>query len=89
MSGPAPQSLSTRLPWGVSSSSSVVSHDTRHAAARAAAASPAAAGGGRSRARGLALRMVAAPEMPTTKVPGSAAGMDWENLGFEYRDGEI
>ena len=31
--------------------------------------------------------MVAAPEIPTTKAPGTA-DMDWENLGFEYRDGE-
>lgn len=33
--------------------------------------------------------MVAAPEIPTTKTkaPGTA-DMDWENLGFEYRDGE-
>lgn len=31
--------------------------------------------------------MVAAPEIPATKSPGTA-DMDWENLGFEYRDGE-
>ena len=31
--------------------------------------------------------MVAAPEIPAIKAPGTA-DMDWENLGFEYRDGE-
>lgn len=77
LSGPA-ASASPRLPWatnGVSSSSP--SHPIRHATAGAAG----------SQARGLALRMVAAPEISTTKAPGTA-GLDWENLGFEYRDGE-
>lgn len=85
VSGPVAPSISVRLPrWGGgSSSSSPVTHDTRHAPAAASLAG----GAGSSRALGLALRMVAAPDVSTAKVPGSA-DMDWENLGFEYRDGE-
>lgn len=77
LSGPA-ASASARLPWATSGvSSSSHSHPVRHA--------PAGAAG--SQARWRALRMVAAPEIPATKSPGTA-DMDWENLGFEYRDGE-
>ncbi|CAM9770525.1 unnamed protein product [Ectocarpus sp. 13 AM-2016] len=85
VSGPTAASVSARAPWagarahGGASSSSLSSssshHDRRHARA----------GAGDSEARGKALRMVAAPEMPTTNAPGTA-DMDWENLGFEYRD---
>lgn len=78
-------SASSRLPLATTSSSGngVSSSPSRHPLRHA----PAAAGAAGGQARGLALRMVAAPEMPTTRAPGTA-DMDWENLGFEYRDGE-
>lgn len=77
LSGPAAR-VSSRLAWSTSGASSFSpSHPIRHALGGAAG----------SQARGLALRMVATPEVSTTKAPGTA-GLDWENLGFEYRDGK-
>ncbi|CAN0104214.1 unnamed protein product [Scytosiphon promiscuus] len=81
----SPAGAVARLPWTTpaandASSSSLSSprHDTDRPATTTTRA-------GGVQARGSALRMVATPEISTTKAPGTA-DMDWENLGFEYRD---